>query len=197
MALRRKVGVGGLEQHRKAREGFRAVGKQIEESQLEHMKKQLDIFKENLEKFASEHKYEINRNPVFRRQFQEMCTKIGVDPLASRKGFWSEILGMGDFYYELGVQIVEIGISTRAQNGGLLRLSDLLARLRKKRGRNAQDISEDDVLRAISKIGDLGNGYQILTVGQGPASEKILLTVPCELNTDHSQILGMAQVGFV
>ena len=38
-----------------------------------------------------------------------MCASIGVDPLASGKGFWSEMLGVGDFYYELGVQIVEVG----------------------------------------------------------------------------------------
>ena len=37
-----------------------------------------------------------------------MCASIGVDPLASSKGFWSEMLGVGDFYYELGVQIVEV-----------------------------------------------------------------------------------------
>jgi hypothetical protein len=31
-----------------------------------------------------------------------MCSNCGVDPLASNKGFWAEILGFGDFYYELG-----------------------------------------------------------------------------------------------
>ncbi len=34
-----------------------------------------------------------------------MCASVGVDPLASNKGFWTELLGFGDFYYELGVQI--------------------------------------------------------------------------------------------
>ena len=33
---------------------------------------------------------------------------IGVDPLASSKGFWAEILGVGDFYYELGIVIVQV-----------------------------------------------------------------------------------------
>ncbi|CBI26612.3 unnamed protein product, partial [Vitis vinifera] len=30
-----------------------------------------------------------------------MCAKVGVDPLALNKGFWVELLGIGDFYYEL------------------------------------------------------------------------------------------------
>lgn len=45
-----------------------------------------------------------------------------VDPLASNKGFWAEVLGVGDFYYELAVQIVEICLSTRSVNGGLMAL---------------------------------------------------------------------------
>lgn len=46
---------------------------------------------------------DIRKNPIFRSQFHEMCAKVGVDPLASNKGFWAELLGIGDFYYELGV----------------------------------------------------------------------------------------------
>ena len=45
---------------------------------------------------------DIKKNPAFRAQFHEMCAKVGVDPLASNKGFWAELLGIGDFYYELG-----------------------------------------------------------------------------------------------
>lgn len=49
---------------------------------LFQMSKQLDMFKTNLEEFASKHKQEIRKNPEFRVQFQDMCATIGVDPLA-------------------------------------------------------------------------------------------------------------------
>ena len=39
---------------------------------------------------------------------KEMCASIGVDPLASNKGFWSNMLDIGDFYYELGNNITII-----------------------------------------------------------------------------------------
>ena len=42
-----------------------------------------------------------------------MCASIGVDPLASGKGFWSNMLEIGDFYYELAVQIVEVRIEEK------------------------------------------------------------------------------------
>ena len=32
--------------------------------------------------------------------------------MASSKGFWAQLLGVGDFYYELGVQIVEVEYHT-------------------------------------------------------------------------------------
>lgn len=35
------------------------------------------------------------------------------------KGFWSEMLGVGDFYYELGVQIIEVCLALKHRNGGL------------------------------------------------------------------------------
>lgn len=74
--------------------------------------------------------------------FNEMCQKIGVDPLASKRGFWSQLLGVGDFYYELGVQIVEVCLRTRSSNGGLIDIDELKQRLVKMRGPKAQEISK-------------------------------------------------------
>ena len=50
------------------------------------MTKQMDQFRGKLEEFAAKYKNEIKKNPQFRKQFQEMCASIGVDPLASGKG---------------------------------------------------------------------------------------------------------------
>ena len=68
---------------------------------------------------------EIRQDPIFRAQFHTMCSNIGVDPLASNKGMWAQLLGFGDFYYELGVQVVEGCLSTRPMNGGLVDLAAL------------------------------------------------------------------------
>lgn len=47
--------------------------------------------------------------------------KKNIFPLrTASKGFWSEMLGVGDFYYELGVQIVEVCMATSKKNGGEL-----------------------------------------------------------------------------
>jgi ESCRT-II complex subunit VPS22 len=49
-----------------------------------------------------------------------MCATIGVDPLASSKGFWSEMLGFGDFYYELAVQIIEVCMAATHRTGKMI-----------------------------------------------------------------------------
>lgn len=108
------------------------------------MKERLEFFRSNLEEFARKHKKEINKDPVFRHQFSKMCQEVGVDPLASRKGFWAELLGIGDFYFELGVQLIEICMKTRNQNGGLIELGELVnraTRMRTRINKNAQEIS--------------------------------------------------------
>ena len=93
----------------------------------------------------------------------EMCASVGVDPLASGKGFWSEMLGVGDFYYELGVQIVEICMAATPRNGGLMPLEELRERLNKVRSRKtgSEEISMDDLQRAIKKL--KGKGFRSIT----------------------------------
>lgn len=49
---------------------------------------QLDTFKSSLEQFATKHKNDIRKNAEFRNYFQQMCARIGVDPLACKKADW-------------------------------------------------------------------------------------------------------------
>uniref|UniRef100_A0A0A9YAV8 Vacuolar-sorting protein SNF8 n=1 Tax=Lygus hesperus TaxID=30085 RepID=A0A0A9YAV8_LYGHE len=89
---------------------------------------QLEIFRKNMIEFASKHRDRINKNPYYRAQFHHLCRKVGVDPLASRKGFWSELLGIGDFYYELGIQVIDICAEKQKIYGGLIPLLELTQR---------------------------------------------------------------------
>lgn len=157
--MRRRTGVGAIHKQKLEAEKFKDKGNELQESQFEQMTKQMDVFRENLEEFATKHRNEIKKNAQFRRQFQEMCAAIGVDPLASGKGFWS-VLGMSDFYYELGVQVVEVCLALNHINGGLMELGELRRRLIAARGQKAihQDITEEDILMAAKKLKIFGNG---------------------------------------
>ena len=162
--MRRRPGIAGIQQRRDKTVALRTVGEDLEQQNLETMRKQLAKFRASLEAFALKHKAEIRRDPAFRAQFHKMCANCGVDPLASNKGFWAEILGFGDFYYELGVQIVEACLATRPQNGGLCELDQLMTMVLARRGGAAQPVSEDDVLRAIDRLAVLGGGWRVMRV---------------------------------
>ncbi|KAI9142722.1 EAP30/Vps36 family-domain-containing protein [Paraphysoderma sedebokerense] len=190
--MRRNIGVAGLHRQVQAKAQFKEVGNKLATEQLEQLKSQLAKFKELLQEFAIKHKKDIKRDPQFRLRFQQMCNNIGVDPLASNKGFWAEMLGVGDFYYELGVQIIEICLATRASNGGLMDITDLklkLERMRKMGTGIDIDISEDDIIRSIKTLKPLGNGFEIVTIG----NRKMVQSVPKELNTDLGAVLELAQ----
>ncbi|KAF2917174.1 vacuolar protein sorting-associated protein 22 homolog 1 isoform X1 [Oryza sativa Japonica Group] len=205
--MRRRPGIAGLQNAAATRDQFRLVGENVAKVRTDVMKEQLATFRTQLEEFARKHKNDIRKNPLFRQQFHEMCAKVGVDPLASNKGAWAELLGIGDFYYELGVQIVDICIATRATNGGLIDLLDLRKLLCQKRKADLGSLTSDDCLRAISKLKIvnssgplpvnsqvLGSGFEVISVGK----KKLVRSVPTELNKDHNGILELAQAeGFV
>ncbi|KAJ3190314.1 ESCRT-II subunit protein snf8 [Gaertneriomyces sp. JEL0708] len=191
---RRRIGIHGLQQQQAANTEFRKVGEELAHQQLQQLKAQLETFKDSLQTFAQKYRKDIKRDPVFRMHFQRMCATVGIDPLASNKGFWSELLGVGDFYYNLGIQIAEICIATRERNGGLIDIEELKRRLENIRGPHAQDISEDDITRSIKSLQPLGSGFEVLTIGP----RTVIQSIPRELNNDFNSILTLAQsAGYV
>jgi ESCRT-II complex subunit VPS22 len=112
--------------------------------------------------------------------------------LASQKGFWAQVLGVGDFYFELGVQVITVAMATKATNGGIMRLDELLGKvekIRKLRGAKTNlAISGSDVKQAITKLAVLGNGFRLSKIG----GEEYLISVPMELSSDQTMVLEIA-----
>mgnify|MGYP006084767887 CR=1 FL=1 len=185
----RRTGRAGVRKRKEAAKKKQELGQADAVVDAAHFGTQLALFKDNLEQFALTHRKEISSNPEFRRQFQRMCVDIGVDPISSNKGFWASLLGVGDFYYELGVQIVDECLSTRPLNGGLIELDELVALLRVRRGARAEEIGADDVIKSVEKLRKLGSGFSLVDVG----STKLVVSVPCELNRDHEDIMAHAR----
>jgi len=188
---RRGVGIGAIQRKKESEAKFKERGTELASEQLSQLSIQMESFRSNLEEFAHKYSNDIRKNGQFRRQFQEMCASVGVDPLASSKGFWAEKLGFGDFYYEIGVQIVEICMATNHINGGIMTLDELRTRLLRSRSKTRkEEITNDDVLRAINKLKVLGNGFCAIPVSGG---RYIIQSVPGEMNMDHTRVLELAE----
>jgi ESCRT-II complex subunit VPS22 len=183
----------GLQQKREQQRRKEEEGGRLRVEKIAAVRATLDQFRVALEDFAGKHKARINADPEFRDQFHRLCKAVKVDPLASSKGFWTDILGLGDFYFELGVIIVEKCLQTRGSNGGMILLSDLLQLVRAhSTGRHST--SEEDVLQALDKLKVLGSGFRLLAIGQ----QRFVLSVPMEINKDGQELIAEAQEhGFV
>ncbi|CAD6188216.1 unnamed protein product [Caenorhabditis auriculariae] len=191
MASRRRIGVGAVQKKQETATKFAAKGEKLAGDQLQQFSQQLDQLAQGLEMFAHRHRDEIRKNSQFRRHFQEMCASVGVDPLASSKGFWAKALGFGDFYYELGIQIVEICLSTTHINGGIMTVEEIRNRLMRTRSRTRKEtISFDDILRAVEKLKVLGGGFELVPLGGG---RFLVQSIPGELSMDHSRVLQLAE----
>jgi len=162
------------------------------------MRDHLQVFKQQLEQFAAKHRKELNKDPVVRKRFLEMCKSIGVDPLMSNRGFWAQILGVGDFYYEVGVQVIDVCLRTRHKNGGLFEVTSLCNHLNGIRPKHAQQVTVDDITRSMDKLKVLGSGFSLQVMGVPPNECKMVQSVPLELNQDHTSVLQEArEKGFV
>lgn len=118
-----------------------------------------------------------------------MCKEIGVDPLSSKKGFWDEMLGVADFYYELAIQIVNICIALRKFNGGFLEEKDCLRLLRKMRVKSSKEVTQKDMHRAIEELKDLGSDFRMIQMG----NKNVICSVSIELTGDHSLLMNAAE----
>ena len=187
---RRKVGVARIKAEKERRDQLVSLGRTMDAQKSSSVAVTMTAFKECVTDFAQKHRGKINEDPEFRMQFHRMCKSVGVDPLASSKGFWSDILGYGDFYFELGVVIVQICLQTRSENGGLMSILDLVDALRiRSHSQGKQVVSEDDVMSSIEKLSVLGGGFRVMSIG----GRQFVTSTPLELNTDHEVVIAEAQ----
>ncbi len=149
--------------------------------------------KQNLSQFAKKHRSDLQQDALFRTKFHQMCTSIGVDPISSAKGIWTEMLGgLGTFYYEIGVHVVQVCIETRSVNGGMISFEQLLERVKEKRNVSVLDdqaMNEEDMVYAIEAMNVLGHGYQILNMN----GKRYLQSIPREMNVDTCQVLSVIE----
>jgi ESCRT-II complex subunit VPS22 len=200
--MRRKAGVGGIKKKKANAVLLSKTGKEMEERQLSFVTSTLEDFRQTIADFAVKYKDRINEDAEFRQQFHQMCNSTGIDPLASNKGFWADLLGVGDYYFEIAVRVIDLCVRGRRVTGGILPLDELVCKLNERNRNDARvklkakassaavtEVSEADVRRAVDKLHVLGNGFRVLDVN----GRAMVVSVPTELSNDHQAILALCQ----
>lgn len=207
---RRTPGLSAFSRNTITSAQYASHGSQLRSTHLSSLQTQLSVFQSLLHQFSVSHAKEIRSNPQFRAEFARMCNAIGVDPLVSSNtkkpgsgggnggaSFWTQMLGssVNDFYFELAVRVVEVCKETRAENGGMMTVEEIVKRVQKGRGiGGGMEVSEDDVLRAVKSLEPLASGYAVMKLG----SKQMIRSVAKELNIDQSTVLEVIQIlGYV
>lgn len=98
---------------------------------------------------------------------------------------------MGDFYFELSIQIVEICLAIADSTGGMLEINELRDRLNRSRRQNSkqQEITNEDILLATKKLKIFGNSFQVHSLGK---NRHIIQSIPGELSLQETKALTVA-----
>ncbi|KAJ4349795.1 ESCRT II complex subunit Dot2 [Didymosphaeria variabile] len=209
MDRRRTPGLSSLNSSRLQTHHYTAHGAALRNRNAETLQTQLSVFQSLLHNFALTHAKDIRANPEFRAEFARMCSALNIDFLASsyhkdgkdgKSGadggsIWAQLLGgsVNDFYFNLGVLIVEECRATRSENGGLISVHDLRTRISKGRAGSiggAMQVSDDDIKRAVDSLAPLGSCFTLMKIGH----RLLIRSVPKELNTDQSTVLEAMQL---
>lgn len=161
---------------------------QLKMEKLNAASQQLSQFKNILQEFAEKYKREIREDPDFRAQFNNMCLGLGVDPLQSQKGFWSDLLKIGDFYFELSVKVIDACIRLGRGTRGMVPVNELIRNV-KLTYKKPPAISKDDIVTALSKVKVLGAGYSVTHIG----SKDYVLTNSFDVDSDMTFLLAQAE----
>jgi ESCRT-II complex subunit VPS22 len=139
--MRKGAGISALSRHTATASSYASLSSSLSASQLSALETQLASFRESLLAFAAAHRADIRKDPAFRHQFQKMCAALGIDPLAGGNGrpaWWAESLGLGEWAAQLALQVVDVCVSTRDANGGVIEMGELIARVEAMRRGSSQ-----------------------------------------------------------
>lgn len=181
-------GMGAVQQNLNRSEFLERERNLIENTRNEAAKEQMRIFKEALENFAVNHKKQLKEDPEFRSNFNNMCLQLGVDPLQSNKGFWSSILGVGNFYHELSIKMIDVCLKQKKANGGILPLEDVLKQVQATY-KKPPKMNEKDIETALKNLKVLGSGYCIVQIGK----KKYMKTTSFDIDEDQTALLALAE----
>ncbi|WVQ63976.1 uncharacterized protein L199_002134 [Kwoniella botswanensis] len=197
--MRKGPGLSALSRQSAYSNSYSTLSTSISTQQIASLTESLESFKSTLIEFSLKHKKDIKDDPAFRFQFQKMCSTLGIDPLVGSTstrgggaGLWG-MLGISEFEYELAVQLVDICVSTREKNGGLIRVDELIRKIENLRNggkpmEGEGGITEQDIIRTVKILEPLKSGYKLHTI----SSDRYVRSIPNELNTDQSILLSLA-----
>lgn len=165
----RNTGYSSLQRHLDSSNSYSNLSTALSSQQTAALSSQLITLQTAITKFSTQHRTKIANSPSFRSHFSQLTSELGVDPLGGgTKGLWDK-LGLGDWYFALGVQIVDVCLNKRERSGGFISLDEVIKGVENLRNGGikmkrliSNEVTEEDIRRAIEVLEPLGCGYALI-----------------------------------
>ena len=161
---------------------FAELGKLLHQQHADQLSTQLAVFRSALVIFAREHPDDIINDDESRAKFTQVCTLIGIDPLEL---FMQSRRSKEEFRISVAVRVVEICNDTRAVNGGLIPIKELVSILQQNPDFEAV-VTENDVLESVPLLNGLGKGYDTFTINGKSWLKSVSMSE--SISNDHKTI---------
>lgn len=165
-------------------DAYKQLGQVLTEQHLAQLSTQLAVFQAALINFAQDHGPEIAAKSEFRAKFTQLCQLVGVDPLEL---VLHATKSDPNFHIGLSVRIVEVCQETRALNGGLIAMRELVSRLQHNNNL-VSHISDSDIQQALSVLDTLGSGYEVIQINDKQWLKCLTAMVGNGFSSDHRRV---------
>lgn len=174
-----------------SQEDFQENSGELDEKKL---KETIEKVQKSLQSIVEKQSKELKNDEEYQRKFYKLCNDIGVDPFSQKKGFLSGLLNkdLESFYKNLGLRVLGICLKTRFQNGGLIRLSELQARLNKGVTKSGRRVHSDDIRVAVEKLSVLSSSLSIIKVEENGQMDEYIKSADMEFSADSTKVLSRA-----
>lgn len=188
------MGLRRIEEKIAKEAALREKGARVAMEELEQWIYHLKKMQKDLQKFEKKNAKELETNPAalerlmaVRRELG-LPEKLGVFKAKTSPSFSEKLTGKGEFYEQLGLEILEFGKNRIAETGGIVSLSEIVLEINKSQ-KSGYIISPTDIVRATNILKE---NKLVANLRQLDSGMRIVEFIDPGLSGDTERILQVA-----
>ncbi|MFX0113081.1 MAG: hypothetical protein ACFFB3_00890 [Candidatus Hodarchaeota archaeon] len=188
------MGLRRIEEKIAKEAALREKGARVAMEELEQWIVHLKKMQKDLQKFEKKNAEELETNPAalerlmtVRRELG-LPEKLGVFEAKASPSFSEKLTGRGEFFEQLGLEILELGKKRMVETGGIMSLSEIVLEVNKNQ-KSGYIISPTDIVRAVNILKE---NKLISSMRQLDSGIRIVEFIDPGLSGDTEMILQVA-----
>ena len=190
------MGLRRIEEKIAKEAALREKGAQVAMKELEQWIQHLKTMQKDLQKFEKKNAKELETNPAALERLMSvrrelgLPEQLGVFAAKSSPSFSEKLTGRGEFYEQLGLEVLELGKKHNADTGGIMSLGEIVLEVNRNQ-KAGYVVSPTDIVRTVNKLKE---NKLIANIRQLESGMRIVEFVDPGLSGDTEKILQVASL---